>query len=269
MSYSFKAKKPPRENLHKIAQSQVFLATSELAELPDEKAVHQVRKRCKKMRALLRLIRYKADGLYRYENAQFRILANTLSGSRDAVSLRDALLKLAPAKYPQIEAFLVQRAEYKSDEQALEDATLQLQQAAQRIEEWPLRSLRWKHARKGYVKGYRRARKAMKEAFAEDSPERFHEFRKRVKDHWYQSRLLAERHRTRVGRRQKPLKKLAKALGDWRDLHLLCTFLAPKSDQFSGELIALLDCANSRSDELRQEIECLAGALFDSKRFEW
>lgn len=242
---------------------------AELEDLPDEEAVHQVRKRCKKMRALLRLIRYEAEGLYRYENAQFRNLANTLSGSRDAVSLRDSLLKLAPGDYPQIEAFLSHRAAHQRDEQAMADAAQQLDQAAQRLEGWPLQPLRWKHTRKGYEKGYRRARKAMNKALAEESPESFHEFRKRVKDHWYHSRLMAKRYEKRIGPRQKPLNKLAKALGDWRDLHLLCTFLAPMSDRFPGELIPLLDSATKRSEELHRQIEQQADALFRPKQFAW
>ena len=252
--------------LTRVARGEIHRAIGELESLPEDEAVHQVRKRCKKMRALLRLVRYTADGLYRYENAQYRTLANTLAGSRDAVSLRDALRKLAPGEFPNIEAFLSQRANHKSDEQALEDAAEQLAQAAQRIDAWQLQSLSWKDARKGYQKGYQRARKSMQEAFAQETAPAFHDFRKRVKDHWYHTRLLAKRHKKKVGARRKALRLLATALGDWRDLYLLCHFLAPMSDQFPGELIALLDRANTRSNQLHRQIEKLARDLLGPKR---
>ncbi|WP_237067828.1 CHAD domain-containing protein [Microbulbifer guangxiensis] len=268
MHYVFKPDKSLPANLGRVARSQVAAAIAELAELPEEDSVHQVRKRCKKLRALLRLVRHEAEKLYRYENAQFRTIANTLSASRDAVSLRDALLKLAPGKYPQIEALLSQQAEHKNDSRALDDARLQLQQAAQRFEAWPLKALHWKHARRGYAKSYRRARKSMQQAFAEESAENFHEFRKRVKDHWYHSRLMGKKHKKHIGKRRKPLKKLAKALGDWRDLHLLCRHLAPLSAQFPGELIPLLDTACGKSDELHGKIAQLSADLFGPKKLE-
>ncbi|MFC6977466.1 CHAD domain-containing protein [Microbulbifer taiwanensis] len=243
-------------------------ALADLEKLPEEEAVHQLRKHCKKQRALLRLVRSEIGDLYRYENAHYRTLANALAGSRDAVSMRDALLALAPAgSYPQVQEFLEMRAHSQRDPGALEDTSALLQQGGERIGDWPLDRLQWKQARRGYRKYYRRAHRAMKVALAGEDPASFHEFRKRVKDHWYHSRLLEEKYKDAVVSRCQPLKELAQALGDWRDLRLLCRLLGEHSGELSGELIPLLDAAQERLDALRREIERLGRKLFADRKF--
>ena len=49
-----------------------------------EKAIHEVRKRCKRVRSVARLLRPHAKALYRQENAAFRDIARRLSPLRDA-----------------------------------------------------------------------------------------------------------------------------------------------------------------------------------------
>ena len=54
------------------------------ADKDPEKAIHEVRKRCKRVRAVARLLRPNAKALYRQENAAFRNIARRLSRFRDA-----------------------------------------------------------------------------------------------------------------------------------------------------------------------------------------
>ncbi|WP_237057517.1 CHAD domain-containing protein [Microbulbifer sediminum] len=266
MDYTLDQKKPLPDALRTVAHAEVTAAQAALEELPAEEAVHEVRKHCKKLRALLRLVRGDTDNLYRYENAHYRTLANTLSGSRDAVSMRDIFLKIAPAnEFDEVREFLDQRADQHADPEAMEEAAAMLALGGERIDEWPLDELGWKHARRGYRDYYKRARKAMDRAFERESAETFHDFRKRVKDHWYHTRLLRKKYKS-LAQRRKPLCDLSRALGDWRDLHLLCSLLAPRSGEFAGELIPLLDLANARMKDLRAEIDRLAGKLFSDKK---
>lgn len=262
MSYTFNRKGSLAENVRAVAAEQIDAAVHDLQEMPEEEAVHAVRKHCKKLRALLRLVRATTEHLYPYENAQYRTIANSLSASRDAVSLRDALLQVAPGSYPQIQAFLEHRAEHESDCEAMTEARLMLEQARVRVTEWPLEQLHWKHARKGYRKGFRRARKAMQTALAETNVGNMHNLRKRVKDHWYHTRLMEKRH-PELGERRRPLKTLSQALGDWRDLTLLRSLLASHAGGFQGELIPLLDITAARLKELDSEIEQLCSNLFE------
>ena len=265
MAYSFRNDESLADNLHAVAISQIEAAMGDLKQLPQEEAVHAVRKHCKKLRALLRLVRGEVEDLYSYENAQYRALANGLSTSRDAVSLRDALLKVSPGKYPQIQRFLEQRAVQQNDADAIEEAGALLQQGRNRIARWSLDQIRWKHARRGYRKGYRRARNAKRAVLKDSSTETMHTFRKRVKDHWYHTRLLEKRF-PEIGERRKPLKELSQALGDWRDLHLLRRLLAQDAEEFSGELIPFLDCTSSRLQTLDSQIEQLCSKLFAPKQ---
>ncbi|SHF26574.1 CHAD domain-containing protein [Microbulbifer donghaiensis] len=268
MVYQLKRKLPLAKALRRTARREIAGALRDLQALPQEEAVHELRKHCKKMRALLRLVRADIGDLYRYENAHYRTLAGGLSGSRDAVSVRDALLALAPAeRFPQILEFLEARARGQADADALEEAKTLLQQGGERIGDWPLETLKWKHARRGYRRSYRRAAKTMDKAFAERSAASFHEYRKRVKDQWYHTRLLQKKCRRALRGRRKPLKNLAQALGDWRDLALLRELVGRQGTQFRGELIPLLDAADERLDTLQQEIERLSRQLFTAKKF--
>ena len=254
--------------LHKTARWQLAAAQRDFAELPEEEAVHALRKHCKKMRALLRLVRGDVGDLYAGENAHYRALANSLSGSRDAVSIRDALLALPNAEeFPDTLAFLESRVAHGADPQAMEAAAEQLRRGAARVDEWPLESLDWQDACKGYRRGYKRARKAMKRAQKNDTAAEFHEYRKRVKDHWYHTRLLEQKYPRALRGRRKPLKELAQALGDWRDLTLLCELLRQHETAPGAELAPLLERAKQHREALKETIERLAHDLFAEKSF--
>ena len=49
-----------------------------------QEAIHQVRKRCKRVRAIVRLLRPRAKAIYLRENAAFRKMARRFSSFRDA-----------------------------------------------------------------------------------------------------------------------------------------------------------------------------------------
>lgn len=272
MAYSFAAKTSPASNLKKVARSQVKKARIETAMADTQEATHQVRKRCKKMRALMRLIRNNStytEQLYRSENARYRRIGQLLSEHRDAVSLYEAVRKqLGANDFPQISAFLEARIEGDDIAQLREAAEL-LRRGKQQIQKWEIEDLTWRDLERGYKKRYRKATKALQKAMEMESDENFHELRKRVKDHWYHSRLLKKRYPKKIGRRCKPLKALASDLGDWRDLRLLCHFLALNSARLGGdagaELIPLLDKAQQRLLELRKKIDRQTRTLFPHK----
>lgn len=57
---------------------------------------------------------------------------------------------------------------------------------------WRLEECGFPAIEPGLVRTYRRARKALRTAYATPTPEHFHEWRKRVNYHWYHLRLLCE-----------------------------------------------------------------------------
>lgn len=86
MTYHFKRGEGSVEKrLRKIAASQIDKAIAEIddPDIDTKETVHQVRKRAKKLRGLIRLVRPAFDD-YKFENASFRDAASDLSYVRDA-----------------------------------------------------------------------------------------------------------------------------------------------------------------------------------------
>ncbi|WGL15518.1 CHAD domain-containing protein [Microbulbifer bruguierae] len=266
MTYRFDPHQSPAKQIQRIAREQLASALHAAQQLEQQEAIHQIRKHCKKMRALVRLVQKTnrhTERLYPVENAHYRSVAQTLSGSRDAVSLYDALTKqLAATQFPATAAALKARIDTSGAGAALAQAQQLLVQGQRQVECWELFGLTTRDLKRGYARSYHRAYRAMQQAFAREDGESFHTLRKRIKDQWYHTRLLQELKPQKIGGRRTRLKLLASALGDWRDLHLLCRFLATHKQALGAEeereLIPLLDQAQQRMQELRRSIgrEC-------------
>jgi len=196
-----------------------------LAEPPSTKLdgktrVHEFRKHCKKLRAIARLAGRKAD------NRRFRDLARRFSGARDAAVMLATFDSMTePGEFPELR----ERLERPADDVVPEIPRIDL--------DWNLSGL---DIGKACRKFYRAARRAYRAAAAEPVPERVHEWRKRVKDHWYHMRLLGHP-------RKAPLGELSELLGDANDLAVLHARvdevgageeLLPRIDRRRRELVA-------------------------------
>src|SRR6056297_1051257 len=93
MSYSVEPEESVQETVIRVAREQIGKAVDEIEdeELDRHETVHQVRKRCKKLRGLVRVVRPAIGDAYDRENACFRDAARSLSSLRDAQSLIDTL----------------------------------------------------------------------------------------------------------------------------------------------------------------------------------
>ncbi|WP_444923876.1 CHAD domain-containing protein [Microbulbifer sp. DLAB2-AF] len=266
MDYRLDSDTPVVVSLRRAARTEIHAANGNAQLLPDEHAVHELRKHCKKLRALLRLIYPNKNPLFRRENDRYRKLARCLSAGRDLVSMRTALLTLAPPNhFEKTHRVLRQIQQSLRDEEHLIRVEGLLNEARESIEEWPLHDIRWGDIDAGYLRGYQRARKAWLEAREGDNAHQLHQLRKRVKDHWYHSRLLRERHPQSVALRCEPLKQLAQLLGDWRDLYLLCRFAITVGEPLGKELIKLLEMCDWHKVRLRLEIEKGCAEFFAHK----
>src|SRR5262249_26458757 len=99
MSFQFKPDESIKRGIRRMARKQLDKAIEELTGqggVRRDEVVHDVRKRCKRLRGLLRLVR---DGLgdarYREENVCLRDAARPLTEVRDARVLVDVLDRLA------------------------------------------------------------------------------------------------------------------------------------------------------------------------------
>ena len=113
--------------------------------------------------------------------------------------------------------------------------------------EWVLRDVDVVAAMK---QTYRRGRKAFKVADREPTDEHLHEWRKRVKDLWYQQALLEQLCPAELKPRAKQAKKLSQKLGDDHDLAVLAERLRAEPSLLGDALLPLI--AQRRAKLLRQ-----------------
>lgn len=219
--------------VRRIAGEQVDAALRSIDDpgaAPDD-AIHDVRKRCKKVRGLLRLVRPVFDD-YAAENAAFRDIARVISDVRDAdvlLATYDALVDRYAAQVERRALAPIRRGltlrrnalasrKENAPVERLMACRASLVEAAGRACGWMLQADGFAVMRGGLRRSYRRARKAMRRARASDAPDDFHTWRKHCKDHWYHARLLQ---RTWPGPMQAHIEcvhQLGDALGEHHDL---------------------------------------------------
>jgi CHAD domain-containing protein len=102
----------------------------------------------------------------------------------------------------------------------------------------------------------------MGKAFDQPSDERFHEWRKRVKDHWYHMRLLSKVWPKVTAARIDELSRLSDLLGDDHDLGVLIDTLERESNDLEGDTQTLACLAQRRQGELRSEARLLGARLY-------
>ena len=238
MAYSFRLKDEDlTAGLRRIALSQIDRALNELDDqsLSRSEVVHQLRKRCKKLRGLIRLVRPGFDD-YSAENAAFRDAARKLSFVRDATALIETLdrireryrRQLAPDAFAKMHsALIMRRASLEREEvaDALEAMGKTLRAARARVSSWTVDGDAAAIIAGGARKTYKRAGKAMAKARRTQEGEDLHEWRKRVKYHWYHARLLKRAWRPVMDAHVAEAAALSDDLGDHHDLIVFAEFL--------------------------------------------
>lgn len=238
------------EALRRIAGAELAAA---LKHAPGDKgAVHDSRKRVKKLRALLRLVRAGfPDGAA--ENALLRDAAGGLSALRDAevmLATHDRLLPEGGA----VRAHLVQRMERAAADpaQAARTAAFRavLAGVQSRVGDWRVKGREAEVLAAGLAKTRARAVQAMAAARKSRDPEALHDWRKRVKDGWYQARLLEPVWPEVMKPLEVASNRLGEALGDHHGLAV-----------FEGWLDSLPGGLAAEAAELRVRARRAQGAL--------
>jgi len=190
MSYRIEPQESVTEAVQRIAREQIDKAIDEIEddELDRHETVHQVRKRCKKLRGLLRLVRPQIDNTYDRENDWYRDSARRLSCVRDSQSMVETYDKLVKQVEDQVDQSwlssireeLVARAKKVADDvvgidERLEEFLQRMRQGRERVAEWSVREDGFEGVRGGLKKTYKRGRKRMEDAFDSPSTEAFHQ----------------------------------------------------------------------------------------------
>ena len=278
MAYSFD---PDATDLsaevRRIALDQIDRGLSEAVDqdLPLAERVHQLRKRCKKLRGLIRLVR-PGFPAYAKENAAFRDTARTLSDVRDAGALVETCDALTAHFDDQLYArtFAGIRARFAEAARATEDAEDvperldrargALSAARERAAAWRIEEPEQAAVEDGLAKTYGRARKAMAAARTAPTGEALHEWRKRVKYHWYHLRLLKSASPL-IKPQIEAAGELSDILGDHHDLHVMAHEIGSVEGIADAEIEAFRGLMLGRQEAMEATVFRLGRVLFCEK----
>ena len=249
MGFAFTQRSGIEKQVRDIAREQIANALEECREPPDVdfgKLVHGLRRRCKKLRGLLRLVepRFKRAKL---ENRAFRDAAAGLSGSRDAAVMietfealldfdrqRDAGARIDHARAATLAADLKAGAsgspEQADAEGLIEDFVAVFEAARARADKWELSGRGFDQIGDGLEDTYRSMRNGLEAARAENTAEALHEWRKDTKYHWHHVGLLHATAHDSLKPRKASLDRLGEMLGDHHNLAVLDARLAGQDD---------------------------------------
>lgn len=282
MAFRLLADESVEEAIQRIAREQIDNAIDEINndELKRHEVVHQIRKRCKKIRGLIRLVRPQFEDTYGRENVWYRDSARRLSDVRDAQSIIgtfDELLDhfqdpIDRKAFSPIRQQLTDRRKNLVEEdidirKRLDAFLARMYEGRDRVAAWRLGDKGFNAVQGGLTKTYARGCTAMTEAYQNPSPETFHEWRKRVKYHGYHMRLLQPIWPGPMQARRDAADVLSDYLGDDHDLSVLRETLLERPTDFGNEetLQAVLGLTTQRQAELRAQAKRLGCRLYAEK----
>ena len=270
-----------KKNIAEIVDEEFTGCLVSLKNLDVHEAVHDIRKRLKKLRALTRLFRDElGEEKYKSCNIWFRDLGRELSDLRDLTAHMETIenLRARYGKYLYKNFFdhnlkiLEQEREVmarrlKENNFFSEYLNDKLEHGKEQFNSWPIENEDIKIILPSIKRVYKRGRKAMKKAFKNPSAKNFHQWRKRVKYLWYQCLLLQEIWPQFFDTLETEIHLLADYLGDDHDLMVL-------DDKLHSEDFNLKDAEQAQlyqalisefSDHLREQAEIKGKLIYAEK----
>ncbi|WP_349363810.1 MAG: CHAD domain-containing protein [Roseitalea porphyridii] len=285
MTYHIELDAPLDRQVALIAADQAGKARHALLGGIDDRdeAIHEARKRFKKLRGLYRLVRPCAGDFYDAENARLRDAARNLSVIRDAAALVETIDRLRddPAHegvvddLDHVRARLVERRNAIAEQgggldDAMADAVAACEATMEAAGALDLKLDPDEAAAclaDGMTKTYKRGRKALGKARKSGDPEQWHEARKRMKYHAMHCRLLRHGWPGSMRLRARQAKTIADLLGDDHDLAVLAALADDEPDQVGdkGPRASLSHAIGLTSERLRSEAVELAEPMLADK----
>ena len=278
MAYRIEAEETPEAGVKRIALEQLEKARRHLRNQDDiDEAIHDARKRFKKIRAVARLVRDEVgDDTYHASNATFRDAGRRLAPARDSQVLIETLDNLCE-HYSGVldpEAFAAIRQQLRdrhaailtnvANQKIVEEVLAALEPVEEAIAGWPIAATDFAAFDAGLHRVYKRGRKAMQAAHAAPTAENLHEWRKRVKYLWYHMRILRPAWPDVLGDLADAVHDLANLLGEDHDLAVLHDALnGDETLRVDGAALhALLGLAAERRQELQSQAWPLGQRLY-------
>jgi len=254
MGFRLKLREPLPDGLKRVFREQIESALKLCGHPAKQRGVtvHEVRKHLKKLRAAMRLaVGAVGKNQHASEDRCVRKIGQLVSDLRDAqvrmqtlVELRDEAAKGPKDNpFPRLEELLSLERESFSAAFACwqKEAVPHLERVEARLLKWPLEDLTWKQICGAVAKIYKRGQRGLAKTICEPEPENFHAWRKRVKDLWYQLRILQPLNRVVLEEMAHDAEVLGELLGCEHDFD----FLWARLERESGD------------EGLRDELTCL------------
>ena len=269
MSFEFKFREPVADGIRRIARSELDAAIADLRGrrgVSREKAVHETRKRLKKIRALLRLVRDSIGGkVFSRESRALRDIGRAMSSSRDAAVLVEAFDqvlerlngKTSVREHQPARAVLQSRrraSQRAHGGAATKDLLQTLRTVKSRLAKFSIAGKEFKVIRRGLRRSFRRGREAFEAAIFDRDVVTLHAWRKRVKDLLFHTALLQPMWPDLMQTLGEKIHALSDTLGEDHDLAMLRKTLSDESTDLATPeaLDALLAVLDARRIELQQ-----------------
>ena len=267
MGYHLDPQQPLAHEVRRIADHQLTLAIAALTatgNVESDGAVHEARRRVKKVRALIRLLRSALGRRGRAVNRRLRAVNRLLAPIADGQASVATLAQLAERyghELPQetvatIRATLLRRTSLADEEAAWKDvshtAAALLRAERDGVKDWTLSETGFDAVAPGLKRTARAVRRAMAKAMASSRSQGYHTWRQRVKDQWLQVRLLQERCGNGLALDERKLEALDGCLGECHDCAILCDVLATDAALSPADAAHLLSLVRRHERELRR-----------------
>jgi len=282
MPYRLKASESVPAGIKRIVVEELDWATEQLSRdghKGRDEAIHEARKSVKKIRGALRLVQPELGATYRKETRDLRDLGRKLSEFRDAAAIietfdnvivkhKESLRENTLSSIRQaLDKSKLETERTSHVERVVKEAILTFRATKKRITAWPLNADGFRAIAPGLRTTFRRSRKVMATAQKDPRPENYHEWRKRVKDHWYHLRLLESVWTEIMQAHEASLKELETRLGDDHNLVVLSEMLSDRPEEYGGKSTVQLFLAATdlHQKELREQAISLGERVYAEK----
>lgn len=281
MPYRIRPDRPFREEVVSVGCEQLQRAIASLEDQPQgvHEAIHEARKKFKRVRSLYRLVALDQKDWRTAENIRLRDAARTLSVVRDATALIETIVYLdnhalnddERTALSQARSALTTRRDTlalaETDLPAKVDAAVSAcREAIASLETAVFPNRPRKAAKllgKGWKKGLARGRTALEECHRSVHEEVFHDLRKATQAYWMNLSLLRDVWPSAMHAKRAEAKRLVDTLGHEHDLALLVDLLDRESGLIGGETFShLLGAIIRQQQELRRAALELAQEVF-------